>query len=57
MHPGQSRALRLFKPYNFPPLDAAEYLTKTRNRHTYGFIVSHDNVVPVETTRYEYLYI
>ncbi len=37
MHPKQSPALRLFKPYNFPPLDTAEYLTKTRNRHTYSF--------------------
>ena len=32
-------ALRVFNHYVFPPLSTSEYLTKTRNRHTYNFYV------------------
>ncbi|MCX7012352.1 MAG: class I SAM-dependent methyltransferase [Candidatus Sumerlaeota bacterium] len=38
-HPRECRTLALFDPWVFPPLSASEYLTDTRNRHTYDFYV------------------
>jgi len=37
--PEQSRALQMFSPFRFPPLDSSRHQTATRNRHTYGFYV------------------
>jgi SAM-dependent methyltransferase len=35
----ECRSLRAFRPFAFPPLGTAEYLTDTPDRHTYTFYV------------------
>jgi hypothetical protein len=35
----ECRSLRAFKPFGFPPLGTAEYLTHTPDRHTYTFYI------------------
>jgi SAM-dependent methyltransferase len=34
-----SQALNLFKPFVFPPLSTAQYLTSTENNHTFSFYI------------------
>jgi SAM-dependent methyltransferase len=38
-------ALKLFQPWEFPPLGTTQYQTPSKNRHTFNFYIKSDSVV------------